>query len=135
MAGSIPTTLAARKQRLAEVLEAVGKLATEATELSRLIADEERIANVEISEHADYHVSTPPAEIPTVDAKPRPDMMRLADVLKKTGKTKRTIYRWMDEPDMLFPRPEIFRGVALWNPHDVEGWWADHQSHLGRWPG
>ncbi len=57
---------------------------------------------------------------------------RLEWVLTATGRTKRTIYRWMDEKG--FPKPQKVRGVAYWDVDAVKKWWAENEAEVGRWP-
>lgn len=60
------------------------------------------------------------------------EIARLDRILKMTGRTKRTIYRWMDE--LGFPRPDKSGGMAWWDVAAVKTWWAENEAVVGRWP-
>lgn len=80
--------------------------------------------------------------------------MRIDDIMKLTGASKATIYRWMerhptiasDDPSSAagfddgvlgspFPKPERKEGRAVfWNEDQVHQWWQANSNYLGRHP-
>jgi len=80
--------------------------------------------------------------------------MRIDDIMKLTGASKATIYRWMEKHPTLetldssanapfnsaplgapFPRPQRKEGRAvIWDEGEVHEWWQANESHIGRHP-
>lgn len=57
--------------------------------------------------------------------------MTIDDIIKRTGWSRRTIYRRMDHEG--FPRPVAFDGTKkLWDQADVERWLVERESDDGR---
>ena len=114
------------KERLTEIEQQIRALLDEQSALFAMIAEAGPAAIAPIGVNKEW------VRI-RQEKKPSPTM-RLKEVLALVGKTKCTVYRWMDDPDLAFPRPEIVRGVAVWDAIAVENWWTDHCANTGRWP-
>lgn len=77
----------------------------------------------------------------------REDEVRTADVLKLTGASKPTLYRWMEKHPTLaqqnehtllghpFPKPSGKQGrEVIWDDDAVAAWWKENKNSVGRHP-
>ena len=73
--------------------------------------------------------------------------MRTAEVLKLSGASKPTLYRWMEKYPTLpqpnehtllghpFPKPSGKQGrEVIWDDDAVTAWWAENKNSIGRHP-
>lgn len=129
---------AGRDKRLIEIIDQIDALTREARQITALGVFQRRYPHVPVSSgviDGEFEEGERVFHVPDPAAADRIKLargMRLAAVLETTGKTKRTVYRWMDEQG--FPRPEIVRGVAVWNKAAVKTWWEANADLVGRWP-
>ena len=140
MMTAAPQARATRKTAMA-----VMRLSQIASEIEALMKEQTTIlteidlalrGDVEISHERLARRSSEPSVDPRIYDNPqgltRENTMRLEDIIALTGKTKRTVYRWMD--DQGFPRPEIVKKTAYWTRVDVVAWWEKNRENVGRWP-
>ena len=73
--------------------------------------------------------------------------MNIAEILKLTGASKPSIYRWMEKHPTLavadpssplghtFPKPRSKVGrTVIWDEHEVRSWWDANSRVIGRHP-
>ncbi len=73
--------------------------------------------------------------------------MRTAEILKLTGASKPTLYRWMEKHPTItqpnehtllghpFPKPSGKQGrEVIWDDDAVADWWAENRNSVGRHP-
>ena len=58
-----------------------------------------------------------------------PRLIRLPEVMRRTGLSRPTIYRSMSAGD--FPKSARFGGAALWAAHEIDRWVRDRLAERG----
>ncbi len=50
---------------------------------------------------------------------------------RRYGVCRRTISRWVQQPDLGFPKPTLINRRRYWPAEDLDVWEAERQAHTG----
>ena len=54
--------------------------------------------------------------------KPQGTFLPAAKVRERYGISDMSLWRWLNDPDLAFPKPLYIRGRRFWRISDLEGW-------------